>query len=52
MGKGSQVDTLAQLLIAKGVLEANASERAQQVIDKLGQAQVQQIMKNVNPWLA
>lgn len=50
MGKGSQVDTLAQLLIAKGVLEANASERAQQVIDKLGQAQVQQIMKNVNPW--
>eukprot|EP00435_Cladocopium_sp_Y103_P024988 s2118_g6.t1 len=49
-GPGSLLDTLAQLLISKGVPESKASDRAQLVKDKLGQTQLQQIMKMPHPW--
>ena len=49
-GKGSAADQLAQLLTTKGVTEQHVQERAQMVIDKVGQSQVQQALRSNNPW--
>ena len=45
-------DTLSQLLASKGVPHDQADQRAQQVRDRLGAGQVQQIMQGHNPWAA
>ena len=49
-GKGSAADQLAQLLTTKGATEQHVQERAQMVIDKVGQSQVQQALRSNNPW--
>ena len=44
------MDQLSRLLLSKEVTESQVQDRAQMVIDKLGQGQVQQALKNNNPW--
>ena len=41
---------LAELLSTKGVNKEDATSRAQQVLAKLGNKQVQTILRNKNPW--
>ena len=52
MSKSVATDSLALLLASKGVHEDLAVARATQVRDKLGHAQVQNILKESNPWAA
>ena len=41
---------LAQLLASKGVPDEKALERAQQIVGKFGQKQIQAVLKAKNPW--
>lgn len=49
-GKQTFNDPLAILLASKGVPDQSVQERAQMVRDKLGVAQIQQILTSSNPW--
>ena len=49
-GKHTFNDPLAILLASKGVPDQSVQERAQMVRDKLGVAQIQQILTSSNPW--
>lgn len=51
-GKAQDPDSLISLLESKGVPAKNATERAKQVREKLGQHQVQQALRANNPWAA
>lgn len=51
-GNDSLNDELATLLRDKGVPRETAPDRAQMVLAKLGQQQVQQILTGKNPWAA